>query len=100
MLKVRNADHNDEPFISAVAYSVQHWLPSAIQQQIKELSVAGVKPSQIISTIQQSTDYPILIQDVYNVRKQLKLESLAGKTPIESLIIVLQSGKYVFDYKT
>ena len=37
---------------------------------------------------------------MYNVRKQLKLESLAGKTPIESLIIVLQSGEYVFDYKT
>ncbi len=35
------------------------------------------------------TDSPILVRDIYNVRAQLRTETLAGRTPIQALVAQL-----------
>src|SRR5205809_930886 len=92
--KVRNPDHNHEPTTSAAAHPVQRRFSSHIKNQIKNLSASGVSASQVVSTLRQSSDLPVVAQDVYNIRKELKWENLHGKTPIESLIDQLKQGTF------
>ena len=61
--------------------------------------LSGTAPREVVSTIRQNTDHPIIKQDVYNIRNTLKLKNLAGKTPMEALISVLQTGVYTVSYK-
>jgi hypothetical protein len=82
------------------AHSVQYYLPFAIKIQIKDLSASSIAPSQIVNTIQQSSNYSLIAQDVYNTHKELKWENLYGKTPIEALLEILKQDRYTFHYKT
>jgi hypothetical protein len=75
-------------------------LPENLNNGIKTQSASGDALKQIISSIRQSDEHPITVEDVYNIRKELCLENLAGKTPIEALINRLQTGQYKFNYQT
>jgi hypothetical protein len=99
-LKVRNSDHNHLATEVIAAHPVQCRLPSHVKKQIKDLSASGIAPSQIVSTIRQSTDHSLIAQDVYNTRKELKWENLHNKTPIEALLETLEQDTYTFYYKT
>jgi hypothetical protein len=98
-MKVRNPDHNHEATTTAVSHPIQHRLTSAIKQQIRELSTSGIASQGIISTIRQSTNHAIFAADIYNICKKIRLENLAGKTPMESLIAILESSNYTFKYR-
>lgn len=57
--------------------------------EVTELSRAGVAPRAIATaTVMRNSKcgVPVLVRDIYNVKMQLKTETLAGKTPIQALI--------------
>jgi MULE transposase domain len=99
-IKVRDADHNHEATKTAVSHPIQHRLTPTLKQQVKDLSTAGITAREIVSTVRQSTDHAVLVSDIYNMRKQLRLENLAGKTPTEALVTILTTSQYVFNYRT
>jgi MULE transposase domain len=45
-------------------------------------------------------DHPLVVQDIYNIRKELCWENRKGKQVIEALLKELQKGQYIFHYKT
>jgi hypothetical protein len=49
--------------------------------------------------IKQSTNYVVLAADIYNIYKKICLENLADRTLIKSLITILKSSNYTFEYK-
>jgi hypothetical protein len=97
-IKVRDPNHNHEATTTAVSHPIQRQLTPVLKQQVKDLSTAGIIAREIVSTVRQSTTHAVLASDIYNVRKELRLENLAGKTPMEVLIAIFDTSHYVFDY--
>jgi hypothetical protein len=57
--------------------------------KIKEMSTLGYSPAVILSTLQHANLELLLVQhDVYNLLHNLRVEELAGSTPIEWLLKV------------
>jgi hypothetical protein len=98
--KVRNGDHNHERTPSSFSHPIQHRMPPEVKAQVEALSKSGSKPREIRLAISQTTNHTLIAQDVYNARSTLRLKNLAGKSPIEALIAVLEHGMYKFNYQT
>ena len=45
-------------------------------------------------------DTLVLAQDIYNERKQLQLQNLAGRSPIEAMVYELKQMDFFYQYKT
>jgi MULE transposase domain len=64
------------------------------------MSRAGITPKQIASVISQS--YPEQIwkmQDIYNIRREIKAELLQERSPIEAILYQLQTSDYEYNYQ-
>ena len=60
---------------------------------------AGISPKQIASAISPShPEFIWKIQDIYNLRQQLKDELLEGKSPIEAMLHELKTNKFESNY--
>ena len=61
---------------------------------------SGVAPKEIASAIM--IEHPGLawtIQDIYNVRRELRAELLEGKSPIEAMLHELKTNSFEFNYQ-
>src|SRR2546423_2241479 len=75
-------------------------MPLEIKAQVEALFTAGSKPREILTAIRQTSNRTLIAHDVYNVRDNLRLKNLAGKSPTEALIAALEQGTYQFNYRT
>lgn len=98
--KIRNPAHNHLPSIHPIAHPMHRRLPSELVTQVKTMSASGIAPREIVTTLQQTSDYPVLGRDISNVRQKLRLESLGGKSPIEGLIALLSESNWTWEYRT
>jgi hypothetical protein len=89
---VLNNEHNHDAVISPTAL-LHHRISSLTEEEyvrIKEMSVLGYSPSAILSALQYANPDLLLVQyNVYNLLYNLRLDELAGYTPIEWLLKVL-----------
>ena len=92
--------HNHEASNVAATHPIHRRMPSEVREEVRRLTAAGITARQIVTIVRQSTDHLLIAQDVYNVQKQVRLESLGGKTPVESLIAAVSEGQYKYNYKT
>src|SRR6266480_7244247 len=99
-LTVKEAFHNHEASSVPSAHPVQRRMPDEIKTQVQELMAAGIPAQQIATVIRQGSDHPLVAQDIYNVQKLVRLESLGGKTPMEALVSKMKTGLYTFNYKS
>jgi hypothetical protein len=90
-LSVINNDHNHGPVAAASAFP-QHRIASMIPEEytiVKDMSILGHSPSQILHRLRQSNPETQLIpRDIYNLLASLRTEELDGKTPVEWLLKV------------
>jgi hypothetical protein len=99
IVKVRVAEHNHEAS-PAIAHPILRRAPYEVMSEVTAQSNSGTKAQNIITSLRQTTEHPVLAQDVYNMRKKVKAINLDGKTPMESLISVLKDFNYAIDYLT
>lgn len=101
-LYTRNAQHNHKPSATQAAHPSLRRLNNEQKTQITELTKAGAAPRTIVAAMRQSQpeETPLLVKDVYNVRLQIRGETLAGKTPIQALVDQLQDDKFKWRVKT
>ena len=99
-LTIQNPLHNHKPIYVSSAYPIQCRIPPKVKTQVQHLTTTGVPPRQVALVVRQATSHPIIAQDVYNVQRQLWLESLAGKSPIESLVHTVTESNYFCNYRT
>ena len=60
---------------------------------------AGIGPKEIASTISQTYPSQVWrIQDIYNLRRQLKAELLQGSSPTEAMLEKLYLSRYEYNY--
>jgi MULE transposase domain len=94
-----NATHNHESS-DPVAYHQHRKFPSSIQQRIAAMTRSGVAPKEIASAISiESPNLTWTIQDIYNVRRELRAELLEGRSPIEAMLHELETGSFEFNYQ-
>ncbi len=98
-LSVMNATHNHDAN-DPIAHHQHRRFPSPIRKRIATLMKSGIAPKQIASAIAiENLDIPWTIQDIYNVRRELKAELLEGRSPIEAMLHELETNKFDFNYQ-
>ena len=75
---VKNGSHNHDA-MDSIALHQHRKLPDEIYLQVAAMSRAGIKPKEIASIVSQT--YPNRLwhmQDIYNIRRECKIDLLAG----------------------
>jgi hypothetical protein len=98
-LTVTNSNHNHDP--EAAIFHWQHrFLPTWLHDQVTNMTKANILPKQIaISLRYVDPNQLFTMQDIYNIRKVIRIEQLAGKTPIEAMLYELQKSNYIYEYQ-
>jgi hypothetical protein len=97
-LSVKNGSHNHDAQ-DPIAFHQHRKLPDEIRLQVAAMSRAGIKPKEIASTVSQT--YPDRLwrmQDIYNIRRECKIDLLAGRSPIEAMLFELHNSEYEYNY--
>ncbi|KAH9266102.1 hypothetical protein BASA84_001273 [Batrachochytrium salamandrivorans] len=99
-LLVCNPNHNHEASRDNSAHPSLRRLNEHAQGQVMEMSKAGVRPREILSSLRQSDPSILAIsQDIYSVCKRIRLENLRGRTPLQALVEELKEGPFEHDYQ-
>ena len=88
---VVNPDHNHDAVVSISA--LPHHRLGAItdeeRQKVANMSQLGHSPTAILSALRHANPASCLVpRDIYNLLYSLRLDELAGSTPVEWLLIV------------
>ena len=85
-LTVTNSNHNHDPE-PAIFYWQHRSLPDWLRDQITNMTKANISPKQIAISLRLADLNQIFtMQDIYNIRKVIRIEQLAGKTPIKVML--------------
>jgi hypothetical protein len=58
-----------------------------IKKRVRTLSAAGVALAQILTLIRsEPSSEHVIVRDVYNLKRQHRIEQLDGQTPMEALL--------------
>ncbi|XP_077223979.1 protein FAR1-RELATED SEQUENCE 5-like [Tasmannia lanceolata] len=69
-------------------------------EQIKEMTIAGIPPRQILTSLQQSNqNLQAIARTLYNAKAKIRNESLLGRTPIQALFEDIGQGGFIYDFK-
>ena len=99
-LIINNKEHNHEasPYISGHPSSRK--LNEEDQQKVQDMSIAGVYPREILSTLRKNNPNSLAIsKTIYNARDKIRRDNLQGRTPIEALLDELIEGNFEYDYQ-
>src|SRR5579859_6000183 len=95
-VEIKNPYHNHEASMDPAGHPSLRIRTQAINNQIKHLTTAGVPPKQILSSIRLAhPDVNIIAKDVYNQRLVLRQENLGRRTPIQTMMDVLQESAFI-----
>jgi MULE transposase domain/FAR1 DNA-binding domain len=98
-LSVTIATHNHDPNNPA-AYYQHRKFSSVARDRVSAMTRAGIAPKEIASSL--TIEYPELtwtIQDIYNLRRELRAKLLEGRSPIEAMIHELEVSNFEFNYQ-
>jgi hypothetical protein len=99
-LEVRNSEHNHEASEDMSGHPITRRLNTEQRELVQQMSTAGSRPREILSTIHQS--YPSSMatsRTIYNTLHSIREERLDGRTPIQALFDKLQESDFEFDYQ-
>jgi hypothetical protein len=100
MLLVENPSHNHDP-IPPIAFHQHRKLTEAGHQLIDHLTQAKSQLREMLTSLRLANpDQLVIAQDIYNDRKRLRQDNLAGRTPIEAMHQFLQDGDWFIRYNT
>ncbi|CAG8497947.1 8419_t:CDS:2 [Scutellospora calospora] len=99
-LEVRNAAHNHNHSEEIAGHPIAHRLSEQQTASIAAMTTASLRPKEIISTLRQNDPSTLVTNiNIYNTRVQIRLQNLAGRTPIQTLIDEFQKGNFLYEYK-
>ncbi|CAG8696391.1 10298_t:CDS:2 [Cetraspora pellucida] len=100
MLSIRNPNHNHGPLENIMAHPTLRRMNKQAQDQVKEMTRAGVCPREILSSLHQNDhSISVISWDIYNLCTKIRLENLQGRTPIQALLKELENDQYEYDYQ-
>ena len=88
---ITSADHNHDAVVSLSALP-HHRLGTITQEErlkVANMNQLGHSPTAILNALwQENLDSALVPRDIYNLLYSLRLDELAGSTPVEWLLMV------------
>ncbi|KAH8959681.1 hypothetical protein BDL97_06G089500 [Sphagnum fallax] len=80
-------EHNHLPLTHEAAHPSHRKMTNDVKERVRTLSAIGVAPAQILTLIRsEPSGEHVIARDVYNLKRQHKIEQLDGRTPMEALL--------------
>ncbi|XP_077215582.1 protein FAR1-RELATED SEQUENCE 5-like [Tasmannia lanceolata] len=100
ILNIKILEHNHEALEDILGHPSGRRLSKEEVLRIKEMTIAGIQPCQILSSFKQSNPQLLSIsRDVYNCIAMVRKEILAGRTAIQALVDELANGGFYYNLK-
>ncbi|XP_021820789.1 uncharacterized protein LOC110762455 [Prunus avium] len=97
-LEIKSLLHNHEPSTDMSGHPYCRRFSNEEIMRIKEMSMAGIPPRQILSSLRQSNPHLLAIsRNIYNKKAKILEESLAGRTVIQALLDELGGGGFSYN---
>jgi len=78
---------NHLPLTREAAHPSHRKMTNDVKKHVRTLFAAGVTPAQILTLIRsEPSGEHIIARDVYNLKRQHRIEQLDGRTPMEALL--------------
>ena len=101
MLKVICDEHNHPPAQHLEGHPFARRLSVDETRLVADLTRKNVTPRNILSTLkEQNKNNVSVIKTVYNAQQKIRMDSQAGKTPMQVLMSHLHTNNYVYDFTT
>ncbi|KAJ5855723.1 uncharacterized protein N7529_009667 [Penicillium soppii] len=100
-LSVENSSHNHHPSPPST-HAIHRTQERAIKaDDIQKGFQVGLPTRQILTTLrEENPDSCIIARDIHNYRRKLHMEFLAGRTPLQALLVELpKDGEWIFKYE-
>ena len=100
-ITVGNATHNHAPSPLSTHLIQRSLELSTIEETVQKQLEQGLLTRQILTGLRKdNAESCINARDIYNYRKKLYVKFLAGRTPLQALLIELpKDGEWIFKYK-
>ncbi len=86
-MRVKCGEHNHPPLTREAAHPSHRKMTNNVKERVRTLFVAGVAPAQILTLIRsEPSGEHIIAHDIYNLKRQHRIEQLDGRMPMESLL--------------
>ncbi|GJW53037.1 protein FAR1-related sequence 5 [Tanacetum coccineum] len=98
VFKIHNLEHNHEPSTDMSGHPSFRRLPKEDAQTVKNMTLFGIPPRQIISSLRQkSLNLPINSQTIYNLKAKLHKDDLGNRSLVGALLEKLEKGGFLHD---
>ncbi|XP_024177753.1 uncharacterized protein LOC112183616 [Rosa chinensis] len=99
-VKISNLLHNHEPSTDMAGHPYCRLFTKEEALQVEQMSLAGIKPRQILSSLRQSNpDLLALSKNIYSKTAQFRRESLGGCSIIQALLDELGGAGFSHNVK-
>ncbi|MBW0585011.1 hypothetical protein O181_124726, partial [Austropuccinia psidii MF-1] len=97
-LKVKNLEHSHDATEIIMTHPAFGKFNEEETSQIAQISEILLLPRQIKAQLcsQRESDWPVILQGIYNQVKKIKKDKLQGRRPIDSLIDTLKEETFVW----
>ncbi len=86
-MRVKCGEHNHLSLTREATHPSHRKMTNDVKEHIRTLSVASVAPAQILTLIRsEPSSEHVIARDVYNLKRQHRIEQLDGRMPMESLL--------------
>ena len=100
IFQIEVPNHNYDP-LPPIALPQHRGLDNAGAALVAQMTQSGTMPRHITTALRLADpDALVLVQDIYNERRRIRQENLAGQSPIEAMLRELQKRDYFIEYKT
>ncbi|PWA47757.1 hypothetical protein CTI12_AA460500 [Artemisia annua] len=98
VFKVKNLTHNHDPSTDMSGHPSFRRLEPDDVQTVKKMSLSGIPPRQILSTLrQQNPNLPAISRTIYNLKAKFRKDDLGNRSSISLLFEELEKGGFSHD---
>ena len=95
---IKNLSHNHDPSTDMSGHLYCRRFSEDEIVRIKQMTMAGIPPRQILSSLRQSNpNLQAISQSVYNERYKIMKQSLGGRTFVQALLDELGQGGFTYN---
>nr|XP_043621863.1 protein FAR1-RELATED SEQUENCE 5-like [Erigeron canadensis] len=98
VFKIKDLRHNHEPSTDMSKHPLFCRLPPDSVQSVKDMTLAGIPPREILSTLRQQTpNLPAVSRTIYNLKAKIRKDNLRNKSMVSSLFEELEKSGFSYD---
>ncbi|XP_078159354.1 protein FAR1-RELATED SEQUENCE 5-like [Carex rostrata] len=98
MIEIKNYLHNHEASVDVTGHPICRRLSQEEIRSVDHMSKSGIPLRQIISSLRQNNPkLSAISKTIYNAKKKIRKDNLAGRSVIQALLEELAQGSFMYD---